>query len=81
MGVGTAGEWSGALIAGGKPPDTPVAIIRQVSNPDQEIYRCTLGTVTGCIEEHDIEPPSVFVIGNVVERGPELSWFGENTGP
>ncbi len=80
MGVGTAGEWSRALTEGGKPPDTPVAIIRQVSSRDQEIHRCTLGTVTGYIDEHDLEPPSVFVIGKVVDRGPERSWFTRELG-
>jgi len=80
MGVGTAGEWSRALIEGGKPPDTPVAIIHKVSHQDQEIHRCSLGTVTGYIEEHGLEPPSVFVIGKVVDRGPELSWFVREQG-
>jgi len=75
MGVGTAGEWSGSLIDGGKSPDTPVAIIRRVSTRDQEIHRSTLGALAGYIEEHDLAPPSVFIIGQVVERGPELSWF------
>ena len=32
------------------------------------------------IEAHGIEPPAVFVIGNVVDRGPELSWFVKEQG-
>ena len=33
MGVTTAPEWSRALIAHGKPPQTPVAIVRRCSLP------------------------------------------------
>lgn len=80
MGVSTAEEWATALIEGGKPLDTPVGIVRWVSCREQESHRCTLETVVEYIEAHGIEPPAVFVIGNVVDRGPELSWFVKEQG-
>ncbi len=80
MGVSTAEEWATALIEGGKSLDTPVGIVRWVSCREQESHRCTLETVVEYIEAHGIEPPAVFVIGNVVDRGPELSWFVKEQG-
>jgi uroporphyrinogen III methyltransferase/synthase len=75
MGVGTAGEWSRALIEGGKSADTPVAIVRWVSRPEQESYRCTLGTVADYVTGKGIEAPAVFVVGTAAARGPDSSWF------
>jgi uroporphyrinogen III methyltransferase/synthase len=37
--------------------------------------RCTLETVAQTITEQGIRPPSVFVVGNVVARAPDVSWF------
>ena len=45
MGVTTAGHWTTALILAGKPANTPAAIVRRCSWPDQETIPCTLGTV------------------------------------
>ena len=47
MGVTSAAEWSQALMAGGKSPDTPVAIVRRCSWADQQTVRCTLATLAG----------------------------------
>src|SRR3954447_8794358 len=43
MGVTTARAWSRALIANGKRADTPVAIVRRCSLPDQQTLFTTLG--------------------------------------
>jgi uroporphyrinogen III methyltransferase/synthase len=37
--------------------------------------RCTLGTVAQTIAEQGIRPPAVFVVGSVVARAPQVSWF------
>lgn len=75
MGVGTAARWSQGLIEHGKPPETPVAIVRMCSRTEQQTIRCTLETVVQTIASQEIRPPAVFVIGKVVDRAPELSWF------
>ncbi len=75
MGVGKAEEWSRALIEHGKPEETPVAIVRWCSRAQQEMVRCTLGTVAPTIAKQAIRPPSVFVVGDVVARAPDVSWF------
>ena len=35
--------------------------------PSQKTVRCTLGTVAAAIEEHGIRPPSLFIVGSVVD--------------
>lgn len=75
MGVRRAAEWSKALIDHGKPPDTPVAIVRWCSRAQQQTIRCTLGTVVEVVEKEGVAPPAVFVVGSVVDRAPLVSWF------
>jgi uroporphyrinogen III methyltransferase/synthase len=75
MGVGRSAEWSRALIDGGRPPDTPVAIVRWCTRASQEFTRCTLESVAEFVAARGIRPPAVFVIGDVVSRAPPQSWF------
>ena len=75
MGVRRAEQWSRALIEHGKPPETPVAIVRWCTRARQQTVRCTLGTVADVIEANGVRPPALFVIGKVVEHSPALSWF------
>ena len=75
MGVRRAGIWSRALIDEGKPPETPVAIVRWCARSQQQMVRCTLGTVAEVVASRKLLPPSLFVVGNVVDRAPDLSWF------
>jgi uroporphyrinogen III methyltransferase/synthase len=75
MGVTRADEWSRALIARGKSPQTPVAIVRWCTREQQKMIRCTLATVAEVVAEHKLRPPAVFVVGKVVDRAPQLSWF------
>jgi uroporphyrinogen III methyltransferase / synthase len=74
MGVTTAREWTAALMAAGKPADTPAMIVRRCSWPDQSIVRCTLGTVVERIEKDRIRPPVIVLVGNATETTTE-PWF------
>lgn len=75
MGVGRVGRWSEALMEHGRRPETPVAVVRWCSRVDQQTLRCTLGTVASAVAEHGLKPPAIFVVGDVVDRAPERSWF------
>ena len=68
MGIANRAFIANALIDGGKAEDTPVAIVRNATRPNQETIRCVLsqlGTV-------DAKSPSVMVIGDVA--GLDFSW-------
>jgi uroporphyrinogen III methyltransferase/synthase len=75
MGVTTAAEWTRALIDAGKPADTPAAIVRRCTWPDQEIIRCTLGTIAQRIAEAKLRPPVVTIVGEVAAAASAKSWF------
>jgi uroporphyrinogen III methyltransferase/synthase len=77
MGVKYAGHWSTALIENGKPPDTPVAVVQWCTRARQQTVKCTLESVVEAIGEKGIRPPSLFVVGKVVDHAPTLSWFQE----
>ncbi|MGD2122798.1 MAG: uroporphyrinogen-III C-methyltransferase [Gemmatimonadota bacterium] len=77
MGVKWAGQWSGALMEHGMSPDTPVAVVQWCTRARQQTVKCTLGTVADVIGEKGIRPPSLFVVGKVVDHAPDLSWFQE----
>jgi len=61
MGVSQRAAIASELIAGGLPPDTPVAAIRRASTPDQSVTRCRLDTLAAL----DIDSPATLVIGPV----------------
>jgi uroporphyrinogen III methyltransferase/synthase len=75
MGVTSVAEWSAALMAGGRRPDTPVAIVRRCTWADQETIRSTLSGVAETVAAGKIRPPAIFVVGAVVDLAPATSWF------
>jgi uroporphyrin-III C-methyltransferase/precorrin-2 dehydrogenase/sirohydrochlorin ferrochelatase len=65
MGVRTAGRIAQALIAAGRPPHTPVAIIENGTRPDQRVVPATLGTLAAVVTEAAIRNPALLVVGEV----------------
>jgi len=78
MGVTTAGIWSNRLLAAGKPPETPVAIVRRCSWPDQEVIYCQLDQVGNELTPASkFRPPVIAVIGPVAHLGTPFDWFSK----
>ncbi len=75
MGVTTAPQWTEALIRGGKSPATPAMIVRRSTWPDQLAVPCTLGNLAQVVADRKIRPPAIIIVGDVVARAPERSWF------
>lgn len=66
MGVTTAASWSRQLLRAGKSPETPAAIIRRVSWPDQQIIRTNLGSVAQELTPASkLRPPVLVIVGQV----------------
>ncbi|MGW2381825.1 uroporphyrinogen-III C-methyltransferase [Streptomyces sp. NPDC001658] len=70
MGVGTIGKVAETLIAHGKSPETPVALVQEGTTAAQRRVDATLATVADVVREQDVKPPAVIVIGEVVAVGP-----------
>ncbi len=76
MGATTAPRWTAALCAAGKPADTPAAIVRHCSRPDQLTIRCRLDEVaTHLTGDNKIRPPVIVIIGPVTQLAQTWGWF------
>ena len=67
MGVHNLPQIIPQLITGGMTPDTPMAMIRWGTRPDQEQLVGTLGTMIEQIAQTDFKAPAIAVIGRVVD--------------
>ncbi|MER6675878.1 uroporphyrinogen-III C-methyltransferase [Streptomyces sp. NPDC000983] len=70
MGVATIGKVAATLIAHGKSPDTPLALIQEGTTSAQRRVDATLATVAEVVVAREVRPPAVVVIGEVVRVGP-----------
>jgi uroporphyrinogen III methyltransferase/synthase len=75
MGVKNINAITSKLIEHGKSPDTPVAVVRWGTRPDQKTVVSTLKDVAGLVKEENIKPPAVMVVGNVVKLRDTLKWY------
>jgi uroporphyrin-III C-methyltransferase len=66
MGVKNLPRIAEALMAHGKDPATPVAIIERGLRPDQRVTIGTLNDIALRIRDVGVRPPAVIVIGGVV---------------
>jgi uroporphyrinogen III methyltransferase / synthase len=75
MGVTTAPQWSAELIAHGKPRDTPVAIVRRASWPQQRTMLTTLGDLPTVLAPGRVRPPAIVIVGEAVAERAASDWF------
>lgn len=75
MGVTTAADWTQALVAAGKTPETPVALVRRCSWPDQETIHSTLAGAAAEIARRKLRPPVIAIVGDVVSWDADRAWF------
>ena len=76
MGVRALPRISSELVAGGRAPDEPVAIVERGTLPDQRVVHGTLADIGERAAAAGIAPPSVTVVGPVAALGTELAWIG-----
>jgi uroporphyrinogen III methyltransferase/synthase len=68
MGVARLMDIADALIGGGRPPATPVAVIERGTTPAQRVLRTTLDALAVDAIAARIRSPSVIVVGEVAAR-------------
>jgi uroporphyrin-III C-methyltransferase len=73
MGVHNLANIVPELLAGGLSAETPIALVRWGTRPEQEELIGTLGTIVKQVEETGFEAPAIAVIGNVVNLHSVLS--------
>lgn len=75
MGVKNLDRISESLIASGKPPATPAALVRWGTTPAQTSVKSTLKDLPDLAKQRGIKPPAVLVVGSVADLRDKLSWF------
>ncbi|MEO6510574.1 MAG: uroporphyrinogen-III C-methyltransferase [Nocardioides sp.] len=66
MAVENAGAIADVLVAGGRDPHTPVAVVCDGSMPAERTVLSTLGTLGQDVVAQAVRPPAIIVVGEVV---------------
>ena len=70
------GQIASRLIAAGRNPSEPVALVSKATTPDQRVLETTLGTAKADADASGIEAPALIVVGEVVSLRKSLDWKG-----
>ncbi|HKI74910.1 MAG TPA: uroporphyrinogen-III C-methyltransferase, partial [Pseudomonadales bacterium] len=73
MGLGGLARICENLIAYGRDPSTPVAIISKGTTPDQQIVIGNLADIVQRVEENHVERPTLTIVGEVVSLYTKLN--------
>lgn len=76
MGTANLRVIAARLIAAGRRPDEPVAIVSRATTPAQRVVVATLATAADSAAVSGIEAPTVVVVGEVVRLRAALDWLG-----
>ena len=74
MGVRTLPEVVRELLAAGRTPETPAAVIERGTYPEQRVVTGTLATIVDRAREARIVAPAITVIGDVVALRDQIAW-------
>jgi uroporphyrinogen III methyltransferase/synthase len=76
MGVRRLPQIAASLIAAGRSPSEPAAVIEKGTLPGQRTVSATLETIADAVEREGVRPPSITVVGPVAALAEEISWLG-----
>src|SRR5690606_41463545 len=63
------------LIQHGRAPTTPIALIQQGTTSSQMVLTGTLASMPALVEQTEIKPPTLLIVGEVVSLRDKLKWF------
>ena len=75
MGAGNLPRIARELIKNGRSPETPVALIRWGTLPEQETVLGRLSDIGEIARSRQIKPPVIILVGEVVALREKLNWF------
>lgn len=75
MGLLGLAEICQQLIAHGRAPDTPVALVSRGTTAAQTVLTGTLTTLPNTIEENEVHAPTLIIVGGVVNLRHRYQWF------
>jgi uroporphyrinogen III methyltransferase / synthase len=77
MGVRRIAEIQAALLAAGRPPEQPAAVIERGTLPGQRVVRGTLASIAGLAAAEQMRAPAITLIGEVAGLAESLDWLAQ----
>ncbi len=75
MGLHRLPQIAERLIAAGKPPSTPAAVVNRATTPRQRTVTATLSDLPDAVAAAKLSPPSLVIIGECVSVRGQAQWF------
>jgi len=75
MGMRKLEEIVDRILAAGRAPSTPAAVVMHGTLPAQRVVEAPLGELAQRVREAGLGSPAVIVIGDVVRLRPALAWY------
>lgn len=75
MGIKNLESITEKIIRYGRDPQTPVAVVRWASTSEQRTVVGTLENIAEVVRENNIKPPSLVIIGEVVNLRDTINWY------
>lgn len=63
------------LIAHGRAASTPAALVQQGTTRNQRVFAATLADLPGRVATEQVQPPTLLIVGEVVQLREKLAWF------
>jgi uroporphyrinogen III methyltransferase/synthase len=77
MGMAHLPEIADRLIAAGRNANTPAALVERASQPSQRVITGDLACLPALAEEHNVRPPALIIVGEVVALRDQIDWRGD----
>jgi uroporphyrinogen III methyltransferase/synthase len=75
MGLQNLPDIVAKLAENGRPQDTPAAVIKDGTRPQQKAVTGTLKNIVARVKESKLRSPAIILVGDVVELRDRLRWF------
>jgi uroporphyrinogen III methyltransferase/synthase len=75
MGIKNLPQITRSLMEHGRPPETPVALIRWGTRPEQQVLTGTLADISDIARKAAFKAPAITIVGEVVKLREKLRWF------
>src|SRR5690606_20170308 len=76
MGVSRLDSVQTQLIAHGRAPDTPFALVENGTRADQRVVNGRLTDLSHLARHHAVQSPALLIVGEVAALASTLHWFG-----
>lgn len=77
MGMRRIEQITRAIVDGGRPDTTPVAVVQWGTRPEQRVVEGTLADIAGRVRAAGVTNPAVIVVGEVAGLRRDLRWFDD----